>query len=113
MYCSEARRKMAVEQRGNIKFCLKLGKTVGEEYEMVESGTVVIVCVHLMFVGSKARLVRKADNLTSIYEPMSIKCGILCITQLYRPPLPIRVIVFFFLLFCFNTTYIRRLTHES
>jgi hypothetical protein len=26
---------MAVEQRANIKFCLKLGKTAGEAYEMI------------------------------------------------------------------------------
>jgi hypothetical protein len=28
---------MAVEQRANIKFCLKLGKTAGEAYEMMKS----------------------------------------------------------------------------
>jgi hypothetical protein len=33
-YCSHARWKMAVEQRTNIKFCLKLGKTAGEAYEI-------------------------------------------------------------------------------
>jgi hypothetical protein len=28
---------MAGEQRANIKFCLKLGKTAGEEYQMMKS----------------------------------------------------------------------------
>jgi hypothetical protein len=28
---------MAVEQRANIKFCLKLDKTAGEAYEMMKS----------------------------------------------------------------------------
>jgi hypothetical protein len=28
---------MAVEQRANIKLCLKLGKTAGEAYEMMKS----------------------------------------------------------------------------
>jgi hypothetical protein len=28
---------MAVEQTVNIKFCLKLGKTAGEAYEMMNS----------------------------------------------------------------------------
>jgi hypothetical protein len=28
---------MAVEQRANIKFCLKLGKTAEEAYEMMKS----------------------------------------------------------------------------
>jgi hypothetical protein len=35
--CSDACRKMAVEQRANIKFCLKLDKTAGEAYEMIKS----------------------------------------------------------------------------
>jgi hypothetical protein len=28
---------MAVEQRANIKFCFKLGKTAGEAYEMMKT----------------------------------------------------------------------------
>jgi hypothetical protein len=33
----DARRKMAVEDTANIRFCLKLGKTTGEAYEMMKS----------------------------------------------------------------------------
>jgi hypothetical protein len=43
----------------------------------------------IMFLGSKVRRVRKADNLTVICEPMSIQCGILNISQSYRPPRPV------------------------
>jgi hypothetical protein len=43
----------------------------------------------LMFLGTKVRLVRGADNLTAIYEPSSRQCGILNISQPYRPPRPV------------------------
>jgi hypothetical protein len=42
-----------------------------------------------MFLGSKVRLVRGADNLTAIYEPLSRQCGIHNISQPYRPPRPV------------------------
>jgi hypothetical protein len=35
-----------------------------------------------------------ADNLTAIYEQMSRQCGILNISQPYRPPGPIKGIAF-------------------
>jgi hypothetical protein len=35
-----------------------------------------------MFLGSKVRLVRGADNLIAVYEPISRQCGILNITTL-------------------------------
>jgi hypothetical protein len=38
-----------------------------------------------MFLGSKVRRVRRADNLT-ICEPIARQCGILNISQPYRPP---------------------------
>jgi hypothetical protein len=44
-----------------------------------------------MYLGSKVRRVRKADNLTAICEPIiySRQCGILKITQPNRPPRPV------------------------
>jgi hypothetical protein len=42
----------------------------------------------IMFPGRRARLVRKADNLTAICE-LSIQYGILNISQPYRPLWPI------------------------
>jgi hypothetical protein len=41
-----------------------------------------------MFLGSKVRPVRGADNLTAISE-LSRQCGILNISQPYRPPRPV------------------------
>jgi hypothetical protein len=42
-----------------------------------------------MFLGSKVRLVRRADNLTAI-------CGILNISQPYRPPRSVTGIALYF-----------------
>jgi hypothetical protein len=42
----------------------------------------------IMFLGSIARPVRRADNLTAICE-LSRHCGILNISQRYRPPRPV------------------------
>jgi hypothetical protein len=39
-----------------------------------------------MFLGSKVRPVRKADNLATSVSRMSRQCGILNISQPYRPP---------------------------
>jgi hypothetical protein len=39
-----------------------------------------------MFLGSKVRPVRRADNLTAICERLFRQCGILDISQPYRPP---------------------------
>jgi hypothetical protein len=40
----------------------------------------------IMFLESNVRPVRRADNLTANCEPMSRQCGILNISQSYRPP---------------------------
>jgi hypothetical protein len=42
-----------------------------------------------MFLGSKARPVRRADNLTSICEPNVWTYGILNISQPYMAPRPV------------------------
>jgi hypothetical protein len=42
-----------------------------------------------MFLGSRARPVGRADNLTAICEPMARQCGILNMSQSYRPPRPV------------------------
>jgi hypothetical protein len=42
-----------------------------------------------MFMGIKARPVPKADNLTAIFDQSSRQCGILNISQLYKPPRPV------------------------
>jgi hypothetical protein len=49
-----------------------------------------------MFLGSRARMVRRADNLTAICEPTvyTRQCGILNISLTYRPPRPVTKIAF-------------------
>jgi hypothetical protein len=42
-----------------------------------------------MFLGSRARPVRIADNLTAIVSRLSRQCGILNISQPHRPPRPV------------------------
>jgi hypothetical protein len=42
-----------------------------------------------MFLGSKVRRVRKADNLTTSMSRLSRQCGILNMSQLYRPSGPV------------------------
>jgi hypothetical protein len=55
-----------------------------------------------MLLGSKVRPVRGAENLTAIYEPLSGQCGIINISQPYRPSRPVTGIsLIFFLLFLF------------
>jgi hypothetical protein len=41
-----------------------------------------------VFLRSRAWPVHTADNLTTICEPLTRKCGILNSAQPYRPPLP-------------------------
>jgi hypothetical protein len=50
-----------------------------------------------MFLGSRARPVGRADNITAICEPIVQKCAILNILQRYRPPRPVTGIAFYYL----------------
>jgi hypothetical protein len=43
----------------------------------------------IMLLGSRARPVRKTNNLTVICEPLSRQCGIHNISQPYRPSRPV------------------------
>jgi hypothetical protein len=49
--------------------------------------------------GSKVRRVRKADNLTPSVSRLSRQCGILNISQAYRPPRPVTGITLLCLIF--------------
>jgi hypothetical protein len=56
-----------------------------------------------MFLGSKVRLVRRADNLMS---RLSRQCGILNISQPYRPPRPVTGIASVYFFFKYYITYL-------
>jgi hypothetical protein len=62
-----------------------------------------------MFVGSRAWPVRRADNLTTIYEPIVRQCEILTISQPYRPPRPVMVIASLFYIYLYYLFVMRQL----
>jgi hypothetical protein len=53
-----------------------------------------------MFLGSKVRWVLRADNLTASMSRLSRHCGILNISQPYRPSRPVTGIAFLFYFLC-------------
>jgi hypothetical protein len=53
-----------------------------------------------MFVGSRARPVRRAENLTAVSR-VSRQCGVLNISQSYRSPEPVTGITLLFFTFYF------------
>jgi hypothetical protein len=57
-----------------------------------------------MFLGSRARPVREADNLTAIYK-QTRHCGILSISQAYRLPRPVTGIASHFVLLILATSH--------
>jgi hypothetical protein len=60
----------------------------------------------IMFLGSCVRPVRKADDLTALWEQMSRHCGIRNISQSYRPPRPVAGIALLYLHFTFLVIYL-------
>jgi hypothetical protein len=60
-----------------------------------------------MFPGSKVRWVRRADKLTSIYEPIAYQCGILNISEPYRPPRYVTGIALLYFTYSFTFSFTR------
>jgi hypothetical protein len=58
-----------------------------------------------MFLGSKARLMHRADNLPANVSRLSRHCGILNISQPYRPPWPVTGRALFFTFFKNESAY--------
>jgi hypothetical protein len=70
-----------------------------------------------MYLGSRARPTRMDGNLTAICEPIvyTRQCGILNISQHYRPPRPVTgtALLFFIFLFLCYFTGIRKQTRKA